>query len=148
MVNTTTFQEVNRSKFISDCSLSGLTFGTRKAYLREETGSERIWREDRIFKYTPRHCFRLTMTFEDHSEKHFSIFSENRETAIANAPIAVQDLVDSLNLSRVVWHIEGGTYHIASAKVKLAMPNKSKLRQWKEKVNQALEEFFFVNDLD
>jgi len=140
---------ITNGRKIGEVDFTGLRFGSRKAYIRQETENERIWREDKIFKYCPRHCFRLTLKFQDGSSKHFSIFADNKEEAIRYAPEAVQDLVDSLGLERVVWCIEGGEYHISSARVKLfSIPNKSKIREWKERINEALEKFFFVEDLD
>lgn len=133
---------------IGDLRFGNLQFGSKKAYIRPETENERLWREDKIFKYCPKHCFRLTMTFQDRSTQNFSIIAENKEEAIRYAPEAVQDFVDTFGLERVVWCIEGGEYHITSARIKLSLPSKSKIQEWKERINQSLERFFFVDDLE
>lgn len=103
-----------------------IRLGNKSVILRAETAQEQIWREEKIFKYVPKHNKRLTMTYVDKSVKHFSVIADHGEKSLEDIEVelqyAVQEMVDVLKLGRVVWRLEGGNYHISSHETKL--PNR------------------------
>lgn len=132
---------VLEGKTISDVlKLEGIRLGNSNVILREESVFER---DIRACSQVPmlQNNLRLTMKFEDKSEKHFSVltnqgFAETEQEAV----YAVQEMVSVLKLGRVVWQIEGGHYHISSHKTKL--PNRIF-----QAIKSQLKDFFF-NDED
>lgn len=161
MQETITLTEVNTSRTIAEVLQRGLKdtgrlLGDKNAYISMESDWDKAVNEGQLgvvkrdLTSSTSSAFRLSMTFEDKSTVYFTLRTKDLALASLYAPHLVQEVVDTLQLQRVVWQIAGtGSVHFASYKqggIRHPKSLISKFSAFKKKASEQIAKFLYVDE--
>lgn len=161
MQETIKLTEVKSSRTIAEVLQRGLKdtgrlLGDKNAYIYIESDWDRAINEGQLgvvkrdLITSAARAFRLSMTFEDKSTVYFTLRTKDLASASLYAPHLVQEVVDSLQLQRVIWQIaDSGSVHFASYKQGGIHHPKSlisKFSSFKKKASEQIAKFLYIEE--